>query len=66
MAGMRDKDIQKEIPEIINGAKLLFDKDFTYQKAIDTYSRNLKYANIRKNFKKTQIENILTFLIKEC
>ncbi|PIN88584.1 hypothetical protein COU61_04300, partial [Candidatus Pacearchaeota archaeon CG10_big_fil_rev_8_21_14_0_10_35_13] len=45
--GMNPKLLDKKIPEIINGLKLLLDKKFTYQKAEEKHMNNLKKANIK-------------------
>jgi hypothetical protein len=39
---MNDKLLGKKIPEIVKGAKLLLDKEFTYSKAVNLHLNKIK------------------------
>ena len=45
---MQPNNLDKKIPEIIEAAKLLLDKDFTYEKAVERHKQNITHANIKR------------------
>jgi len=59
--GMDPEDLDKKIPEVIEGAKLLFDKDFIYKDALNKHILNIKKSNIRPDYKKKMLANPRSF-----
>jgi ADP-heptose:LPS heptosyltransferase len=59
--GMIPKDLDKKIPEIIEGAELLFSKKFTYANAIKKHVQNIKRADIRQDYKKKMLTDVQSF-----
>ena len=46
---MRPSKLEPKIPEIVEAAQLLLDKNFTYEKAFKRHRENISRANIRKD-----------------
>ena len=44
---MRPEKLDLKIPEIVEGAQLLLDPEFTYDVAVERYRENIAKANVR-------------------
>ena len=45
---MRPENLDRKIPEIVEGMRLLLSADFTYAAAVERYADNIARANVRR------------------
>jgi len=53
---MEPEALEKRIPEIIEGLRLVMDPTFTFEKAVQRHSENAERANINHETISTKIE----------